>query len=150
MKYSFSEERHVKSVTLCDFKEKYNNVVNTDIKIIPLEPRYQLKTIRGCFEEIKNLESSNDFVRIILTDEEVNPESRSVLYGQFPNLVNMVVDSRKVKKDVNVVNEQSIESLDVIDLFKGFYKLQNNNCEISDEYLEVFKRIVNEMNGWKL
>lgn len=150
MKYSFSEERHIKSVTLCDFKEKYNNVVNTDIKIIPLEPRYQLKTIRGSFEEIKNLESSNDFVRIILTDEEVNPESRSVLYGQFPNLVNMVVDSRKVKKDVNVVNEQSIESLDVIDLFKGFYKLQNNNCEISDEYLEVFKRIVNEMNGWKL
>ena len=75
MKYSFSEERHTKSVTLVDIKDKTEEGLDVNISLIPLEPRYNLRTIRGTFEEVKNMEPSNDFIRIILTDEDVNPQN---------------------------------------------------------------------------
>ena len=145
MKYSFSEERHIKSVTLVDINEKSNDKVDININLIPLEPRYNLKTIRGSFEDIKNIETTNDFIRVILTDEEVNPDARSILFTQFPNIVSCTVDNSKTKKDINIDNDLEIENISIVDLFKEFYKLQNNNCEISEEHLKVLTKIINEI-----
>lgn len=145
MKYSFSEERHTKTVTLVDFNDKINDKVDINISLIPLEPRYNLRTIRGYFEDVKKVEPSNDFIRVILTDEEVNPDARSILYTQFPNIVSCIVDSNKTKKDILVNNDLEVESLSIIDLFKEFYKLQNNNCELNEEHLKVLTKIINNI-----
>ena len=145
MKYSFSEERHTKSVTLVDIKDKTEEGLDVNISLIPLEPRYNLRTIRGTFEEVKNMEPSNDFIRIILTDEDVNPDARNILFSQFPNVVSCIVDSNKTKKDILVNNDLEIENLSIIELFKEFYKLQNNNCSLSEEHLNILTKIINDL-----
>lgn len=145
MKYSFSEERHKKSVTLVDINNKTNDCLDIIINLIPLEQKYNLRTLRGSFEEIKKIDTSNDFIRIILTDEDVNPEARSVLFSQFPNLISLILDSNKTKKDISINNEMEIENLNIIDLFKEFYKLQNNNCEIKEDHLQVLSKIIEEI-----
>ena len=70
LKYSFSEEKHKKSVTIIEMKEKGN----VEIRQIPLKPKHDLKTLRGFFHELTSPKftaplSAEDYYRIILTDE---------------------------------------------------------------------------------
>lgn len=52
LKYSFSEEKHNKSMTIVDLKEKGN----IEIKEIPVKPLHDLKTIKGKFSKITSEE----------------------------------------------------------------------------------------------
>ena len=66
LKYSFSEARHEKSVTLVEIKEKGQ----VELTALPLAPKRDMLVVEGPLEALLSAgEPSDCFVRAILTDE---------------------------------------------------------------------------------
>ncbi|CAN5257480.1 exonuclease SbcCD subunit D [soil metagenome] len=84
--FGFDEEGQEKSLTLIDMGPDGS----VEITSLPLTPRRQARTIRGKLEELVAVPvGSNDFIRVVLTDEtpQIDPMKRiRVLY---PNAVQL-------------------------------------------------------------
>ncbi len=77
LKYSFSESKDKKSVTIAELKEKGELLIET----VPLKPMRDMVEIKGRYEEImlrdfyKNTTLPEDYIHITLTDEEDIPDA---------------------------------------------------------------------------
>lgn len=88
LKYSFSEVRHQKSVTVLELREKGQVTVETR----PLTPRRDLEEIRGNYMEVTDRSfyetlDTDRYFHIILTDEEDIPDAVGKLRSIYPNLM---------------------------------------------------------------
>ena len=133
LKYSFSEKDHKKSVTVVEFGKKGD----VSISEIPLIPLHDLREIRGSYEEItlkKNYENTNteDYVHIVLTDENDIPDAVGKLRVIYPNLMKLSYDNKRTAMQQDVTDAEDIEKKNPLDLFSEFYEKQNNQC-MTDE-----------------
>ena len=127
LKYSFSETNHKKSVTVVEMGEK------GDVKIsaVPLRPLHDMRIIRGSYDEITlraNYENTrtDDYVQVVLTDEEDVPDAISRLRVIYPNIMQLKYDNRRTAVNMEIGGAQSVESRSPLELFAEFYRLQNN------------------------
>lgn len=127
LKYSFSEEKHKKSVTLVEIKEK-GQVEYTQL---PLTPARDLKTIRGTFSEIMSPDftaslSDEDYYRIILTDEQDIDQALARLRKYFyKNLMDLDYDNTRTRmqSEMDAV-EEAIEK-EPIEVLQELFQKQN-------------------------
>lgn len=127
LKYSFSECGHEKSVTLVTLKEKGQ----VEIQTLPLTPRRDLREIRGTYEEVTAkpfYQGTNreDYLHVILTDEEDVPEAMGKLRTIYPNLMKLSYDNRRTQGVAEVTGAERPEEKTPLELFQDFYRLQNN------------------------
>ena len=141
IKYSLSEERHVKSVTLVDMKEKGN----IEIKTFPLPVYHDVRTIEGSYDDIRKMPYSHDFVHVILKDEEVPPNARDVLKTVFPNMIRFSIANSKTAEDYAYKGTASLEKKSIEDLFTDFYKMQNNGVSPTKEHFDLLNKALQEM-----
>ena len=76
LKYSFSEAKHKKSVTVVELREKGN----LEVRTVALEPKRDMREIKGTYAEITlkdNYVNTNtdDYIHITLTDEDDIPDA---------------------------------------------------------------------------
>lgn len=145
LKYSFSEEKHEKSVTVVDMYEKGNISVRT----VPLIPLRDMKTIKGKYMDIMSKQfyediKTDDYMRVILTDEEDIPDAAARIRIVYKNLMLMQYDNTRTKNNKNINgNDEGIKA-SPMELFSELYKRQNNK-EMTDtqkNYLgNLIKRI---------
>jgi exonuclease SbcD len=98
LKYSFSEAGHTKSVTVVDMGGK-GEIAITEL---PLEPLREMREIRGTYNEIMNRNSyrgtnTEDYVRIVLTDEHGEPDAMAKLRNVYPNLMRLEYDNKRTQ-----------------------------------------------------
>ncbi len=147
LKYSFSEMNHKKSVTIVDINEKGNVVV--DIKDI--KPLYDMKKLRGTFEELSSNDyykdiNVNDYMMIQLTDEELVINAIERLRKIYPNIMTLEYDNTRTSK-TNVLEEiKDVEKKGPIDLFEEFYFIMNNK-NISKEQREYLETLIDKISG---
>lgn len=127
LKYSFSECGHEKSVTLVTLKEKGQ----VEIQTLPLTPRRDLREIRGAYEEVTAKSfyqgtNREDYLHVILTDEEDVPEAMGKLRTIYPNLMKLSYDNRRTQGVAEVTGAERPEEKTPLELFQDFYQLQNN------------------------
>ena len=127
LKYSFSECGHEKSVTLVTLKEKGQ----VEIQTLPLTPCRDLREIRGTYEEVTAkpfYQGTNreDYLHVILTDEEDVPEAMGKLRTIYPNLMKLSYDNRRTQGVAEVTGAERPEEKTPLELFQDFYQLQNN------------------------
>ena len=127
LKYSFSECGHEKSVTLVTLREKGQ----VEIQILPLTPRRDLREIRGTYEEVTAKSfyqgtNREDYLHVILTDEEDVPEAMGKLRTIYPNLMKLSYDNRRTQGVAEVTGAERPEEKTPLELFQDFYQLQNN------------------------
>ena len=127
LKYSFSEKNHVKSVTVVDIKEKGN----IDIREVMLTPKRDLREIKGSYEDItnrKNYEGTNvdDYVHIVLTDEEDVIDAIGKLRTIYPNIMKLSYDNKRTRENNVLTEAGAIEEKSPLELFEDFYSMQNN------------------------
>lgn len=79
--YSFSEGE--KSVTVFD-------TATREIEEVPLHPSRTLRTLRGAYDDVLALPSSEDYVKVELTDRGAGLETLDTLRSRFPRLVTLV------------------------------------------------------------
>ena len=127
LKYSFSECGHEKSVTLVTLKEKGQ----VEIQTLPLTQRRDLREIRGAYEEVTAKSfyqgtNREDYLHVILTDEEDVPEAMGKLRTIYPNLMKLSYDNRRTQGVAEVTGAERPEEKTPLELFQDFYRLQNN------------------------
>lgn len=133
LKYSFSEVNHKKSVTVVTLGEKGK----LEIKEAPLVPKHDWREVRGTFEEImkreRQAEKDDDYVRVILTDEDDIPDAMNRLRKKlYPNLMNLDYDNKRTRSRGTLSLAENVKDRDPLLLFLEFYEKMNNR-PMSDE-----------------
>ena len=147
LKYSFSEKNHVKSVTVVDIKEKGN----IDIREVMLTPKHDLREIKGSYEDItnrKNYEGTNvdDYVHIVLTDEEDVIDAIGKLRTIYPNIMKLSYDNKRTRENNVSTEAGAIEEKSPLELFEDFYSMQNN-VSMSPWQTDYVKELIEEIWG---
>ena len=127
LKYSFSEETHHKSVTVVNLAKKGD----LELQLRPLTPRHDLRSIRGTFEELTSKSfyegtATDDYLHIILTDEEDVPEAIGKLRVIYPNLMKLSYDNTRTRTNQVIEGAEDVQRKSPLELFDELYELQNN------------------------
>ena len=141
LKYSFSEANHKKSAVIVDMEEKGDMVVRT----VPLYPLHDVRLLEGTVDELMRRDYSEDYLWITVHDELVPPDARVTLSTNFPNMMKFSVVNSKTKMDMDVLATQSMEEKTIQELFSDFYRLQNNDQDLSDAHRKVINKVLREM-----
>ena len=128
LKYSFSEEKHHKSVTFVNLGEKGRVEITTR----PLKPLRDLKTIRGTYQELmarsyyQNTDLPESYLHIVLTDEEDVPEALGRMRQVYPYIMKLTYDNTRTRSNQNPLDRQADTRKTPLELFRQLYEAQNN------------------------
>lgn len=142
LKYSFSEAKDVKSVTIVELLQKADLKISTT----ELTPKHDMKEIKGKYDELtaksfyENTSYTTDYMHITLTDEEDIPDAVGKLRTIYKNLMKLDYDNKRTRQSMQITGVSDIENKSPIKLFDDFYELQNNQ-PMNDEQ----KAFVNEL-----
>ena len=139
LKYSFSEEKHHKSVTMVTLGEKGS----VQIDALPLKPLRDLKVIRGNYQELmarsyyQNTDLPESYLHIILTDEEDVPEALGRMRQVYPYIMKLTYDNTRTRSQKNPLDQRVDARKTPQELFRQLYEAQNNQpmTEQQDEFL---------------
>ena len=126
LKYSFSEAKHQKSVTVVELGKKGAVSVRT----VPLTPMRDLAELRGTYEELtfrgfyQGTSYPRDYVHITLTDEEDIPDAVSKLRIIYPNLMKLDYDNKRTRAGI-VLERAEDQQRSPLELLEEFYEKQN-------------------------
>jgi exonuclease SbcD len=127
LKYSFSEANQKKTVTVVELKEKGQ----TEFYTIPLEPLHDMRILKGTYLEVTAKTfyqdmDKEDYVKVILTDEEDIPDGLQKLRIIYPNLMRLEYDNSRTRQDRMIETAEDAEQKSKLELFEEFYEMQNN------------------------
>ena len=127
LKYSFSEEKHLKSVTVVELGAKGQ----LKITLRPLTPRHDLRSIRGTFAQLTDKafyagSATDDYLHVILTDEEDVPEAVGRLRLIYPNMMKLSYDNTRTQANQIIDGALDVQRKSPLELFEELYRLQNN------------------------
>lgn len=142
LKYSFSEEAHHKSVTVVNLGKKGD----LELQLRPLTPRHDLRSIRGTFEELTSKSfyegtATDDYLHIMLTNEEDVPEAIGQLRVIYPNMMKLSYDNTRTRTNQVIDGAVDVQRKSPLELFDELYELQNNQS-MSDEQRDFMLELI--------
>ena len=146
LKYSFSEEKDEKSVTVIELFEKGRVQIST----IPLVPRREMQTLRGSYDEImnrsfyENTSYQEDYVHIILTDENDVIDAIGKLRSVYHNIMKLSYDNKRTSSTAYITEAADVERKTPLELFSDFFELQNNQ-PLTEEQTVFVKEIIEKV-----
>ena len=139
LKYSFSEAKDEKSITIAELDAKGAVSVRT----IPLKPDHDLREIKGTYDELMKKENyagtaTDDFLHIILTNEDDVPDAMRKLKTVYPNILRLDYDNARTKSGGAVEALPEAETKTPMELVSEFYAMQNGQPmnEAQSEYIQ--------------
>lgn len=146
LKYSFSEVNQKKSVCIIEFNSKED----INISKIPLIPIRDMRVIKGPFDkliskEIVNLENKNDYLDVVLTDDDYIINAIGKLRKFYPNILKLEYENKISSNEVldNIDIDKS--NMSPIDLFSEFYKMQNG-IELPAKKKKIIEEVIKEVS----
>lgn len=134
LKYSFSEAKDRKSVTVVELSEKGNTTYRT----VELVPMHDLIELRGTYNDLmlksfyENTTWQEDYVHITLTDEDDIPDAIGKLRAVYHRLMKLDYDNKRTRANAEINGVSDIGFKSPFELFSDFYELQNNQ-EMNEE-----------------
>ena len=147
LKYSFSEWRHKKSVTIVELKEK--GIVL--LEQVPLVPIHDLREIRGTLSSLLQPEvvaqgDPQDYLRVILTDEIPPYDPLGQLRQVYPNLLRLDFERNEIAAMESITAAQDVEEKTIMELFSDFYEMANDRS-MNEAERAVMEQIWKEQGG---
>lgn len=149
LRYSFSEIKQNKALTILDFKEKGN----LNIEFIPLKPLRDMRVIKGPIEELtkeENYSKTNreDYIKAIITNEEQVYDAIGQIKKIYPNTLKLEIENSKMATNtgIKMSDIDNIKKKDEVELFNEFYKYQNNQ-DLNEMQLKIIKEVVKEVKN---
>lgn len=146
MKYSFSEVNQKKGITILEIDE--NGEI--EYRIHEIKPRRDFRIIEGYFDNImknyKNeLESKEDYIKIILEDEGEILDPMGKLRSIYPNIMEL---TRKTKKYEGLAKNKiaNIKEKSKLKLFEDFY-INVMDEEVSEKESEIITKTLENLEG---
>ena len=146
LKYSFSEAKHQKSVTVVELGEKDKFSVRT----IDLTPVHDMSEIKGTFAGLTDPVYYTDnpiienYLRITLTDEEDIPDAVGRLRMIYKNLMRLDYDNKRTRTNNVITGAVDTETKSAYELFAEFFEKQNNT-EMSNEQSAYMKELIEKI-----
>ena len=141
LKYSFSEKNHNKSVTVVQFNSKDDIQISTQ----KLKPLHDMREIRGSYAEIITKTKSEDYIRVILTDETPIPDALSELRKTFPNIMRLEYDNSRTRLiDSGTQGIQNAKQLNPMEIFSTFYR-ERTQTEMDKRQADFVKKLIQEI-----
>ena len=146
LKYSFSESKDTKSITVIDIKEKGN----IKLDFIPLTPLRDMVELKGTYEELmlrsfyENTTYPDDYVHITLTDEDDILDVITRLRVVYKNIMKLDYDNQRTRSssEINLIND--MESKSPLELFDIFYESRNGQ-HLSDIQKDFMENIIEDI-----
>lgn len=153
LKYSFSEYKQQKSITMVEIKQKGE----LNINLIPLSPLRELRKIKGTYSEImqKNFYQDfpcdkngrlKDFYHITLTDENDVIDAMPKLRSIYSNLLQLSYDNKRTQNNSVIETDINLDKKMPIELLGDFYLLQNNQ-QLNKEQKEFIIDLLSRLDG---
>ena len=138
LKYSFSEAKHQKIITVVELGEKGS----FNLRTIPLTPLHDLREIRGSYDQVtaKSFYENtavDDYLHITLTDEEDVPEAMARLRVIYPNLMKLTYDNARTRSNAVIDGAVDVRKKSPLQLFGELYEQQNNQpmSEVQNDFM---------------
>ena len=146
IKYSFSEWRQEKSITLVELGKKGD----VAMRALPLVPIHDMREIKGelemlISEDILRLADQEDYLRVILTDEEEIIDPMGKLRSVYPNVMSLGFDNSRTSVDIAglATDTETVERLSLYDLFNEFF-LDTQGLAMSEEQAEIVRELLED------
>ena len=151
LKYSFSEARQHKSVTVVTLGEKGDVQVRT----VALTPLRELREIRGSYDELtarsfyEHTTYRSDYLHLILTDEQDVFDAISRLRTIYPYLMTLDYDNARTRAAGGMFVPAGMERRTPLELFEALYRRQNHQpmSEVQREYIAQLMEQIMEVQG---
>ena len=151
LKYSFSEARQHKSVTVVTLGEKGDVQVRT----VALTPLRELREIRGSYDELtarsfyEHTTYRSDYLHLILTDEQDVFDAMSRLRTIYPYLMTLDYDNARTRAAGGMSVPAETERRTPLELFEALYKRQNHQpmSEVQRAYIAQLMEQIMEVQG---
>lgn len=146
LKYSFSEAKDIKSVTVGELNEDRQLTIRT----VPLTPLRDMVKLRGSYNELMNRSYyegttyQKDFIHITLTDEEDIPDAVRRLRWAYPNLMQLEYDNQRTRANNSIRAAKAIENKTPLELFNDFYRVRNGQ-DLNDEQTAFLQTIIDSI-----
>ena len=151
LKYSFSEARQHKSVTVVTLGEKGDVQVRT----VALTPLRELREIRGSYDELtarsfyEHTTYRSDYLHLILTDEQDVFDAMSRLRTIYPYLMTLDYDNARTRAAGGMSVPAETERRTPLELFEALYTRQNHQpmSKVQREYIAQLMEQIMEVQG---
>ena len=142
LKYSFSEEKDEKSITIVEL----NAMGEVSIRTVSLKPLRDMRTIRDKYDELMKRENytgtkTNDYLRVILTDELDVPDAMRKLKSVYPNILRLDYDNTRTRSSAPIDVAPETETKTPLELIEDFYEHQNHQ-PMNEEQAEYMKALI--------
>jgi exonuclease SbcD len=124
LKYSFSELTHQKGLNLVELYEK-GNVTISHLSLVPL---HDMRQIKGPLDELLKPEvvhdaDLEDYLRVILTDEDEPMDPIGKLRSAYPNVMSLDFENSRTSIDITNLSAEldAVQTLSPYDLFSEFF-----------------------------
>ena len=148
LKYSFSEAKDQKSVTVIDLLNKGILSFHT----VNLVPKRDLVELKGSYETVtsrsfyENTTWQKDYTHITLTDEEDIPDAIGKLRSVYHNLMKLDYDNTRTRSNSLIEGAENVETKSPLELFGDFYELQNNQ-PMTPEQVDYMRDLIEKTWG---
>lgn len=151
LKYSFSEARQHKSVTVVTLGEKGDVQVRT----VALTPLRELREIRGSYDELtarsfyEHTTYRSDYLHLILTDEQDVFDAMSRLRTIYPYLMTLDYDNARTRAAGGMSVPAETERRTPLELFEALYQRQNHRpmSDVQRAYIAQLMEQIMEVQG---
>ena len=149
LRYSFSECRDQKSLTVVEMREKGM----TQIRTIPLIPLRELRELKGSYMELTSRAyyagtKTEDYLHITLTDEFDVPDAIGKLRVIYPNLMKLDYDNTRTRTQSGLsdLSAEAVREQTPEELFAAFYETQNGQ-PMTDMQRAYLSELFEDLSG---
>ncbi len=142
MKYSLREAGSSKSFPVVTIEKKGN----IKIELIPLEPKRDLRHIKGPMKQLlaeENVTDPQDFIYATLTDEDMITDVMGIFQQTYPNTVKIEYENSHTREVMETDITQVTENKTFAELAAEFYE-QMYGCEITEEEMKYMEEAAKE------
>ncbi len=146
LKYSFSEAKDKKSVTVAELREKGSLSITT----VPLLPLRDMVELRGRYSELmlkdfyEGTTYGSDYTHITLTDEEDIVDAIGKLRTVYRNLMKLDYDNARTRGTAVIEGALEVEKRSPLELFSELYEIQNGQ-PMSEEQTALVEALISEV-----
>jgi len=146
LKYSLSEINQQKSVTVVEMRKKGEVIISQ----IPLVPPHEMREVRGTYDEIMSrnfysgIDTENDYIYIILTDEHDEPDALVKLRNIYKNILSFKYDNKRTQASMTFENISDLDNKKPAELFNELFAIQNGqsmNGQQEEYVRDLFAKI---------
>ena len=142
LKYSLSETNNSKSVPVITMKNKGD----VEIELIPLNPKRDLRHIKGKMKTLlskENIKETEDFIYVTLTDEEIVDNAMGIFQQTYPNTVRIDYDNSHTHEIEHIDFSKIGENKSFEELIEDFYRLIYGT-DMTDEEMDCIRGAARE------